>query len=211
MKEKKIWRESNETDSHLKFGKHIQKNIDTLNNLLSQAKISKNDLQYVLDWGPGGGWLSREISGTSLILFDIVESHEQIQRRNCKNKFQQIEFYDVSGERYPTLSGQIDIAIMFSVIYHMPSLKYVENAIKQLNNYKPKYIAIRNMFTTEDSWECKDFKTSTFLRMNVVNRDAFIGLFPEYKIVAKTNPEKAATLNGVDCFSQSLIFKRTME
>ena len=209
MKEKKIWEQSDQINSHLKFGKHIEKNINILNDLLSQANVSKSNLNCILDWGPGGGWLSRDITGTNLFLFDVVESHETVQRKNCKDKFEKIKFYDVSGENYPSsLDCDIDIAIMFSVIYHMPSIQYVKNAIKQLNSYQPKFIAIRNTFTTEDNWECSEFKTSTFLRMNVMNVDEFINLFPEYKIVGKSKRQKATFLNKIESFSQSFIFER---
>jgi len=209
MKEKKIWEQSDEINSHLKFGKHIEKNINLLNDLLSQANVSKNDLNHILDWGPGGGWLSRDIGGRKLFLFDVVENHELIQRKNCKDKFEQIEFYDVSGENYPSsLNYDIDIAIMFSVIYHMPSLEYVKNAMEQLNIYKPKYIAIRNVFTDENNWECSEFEKNTFLRMNVMNVDKFAQLLPEYEIIGKLKRRKATFLNNIKCFSQSFIFKR---
>ena len=79
MKEKEIWKNANETDSHLRYGKHIEKNINILNDLFYLSNTPKAEINNVLDWGPGGGWLSKEVGGKKLFLFDVVKKHDLIK------------------------------------------------------------------------------------------------------------------------------------
>lgn len=208
MKEKEIWKSTNETNSHLIYGKHIEKNINILNDLLSLANITKAEIYNVLDWGPGGGWLSKEVGGERLFLFDIVKKHEEIQRNNCQDKFDQIDFYDVAGEKYPDLDHKIDLAMVFSVFYHMPSLQYVKNAIEKLKSYKPTFIAVRNIFTDGKNWECDKFTNENILRMNIFNIDEFLSLFSDYEIVSESKKETTRKLHSIECYSKSFILKR---
>lgn len=209
MSEDKIWSSADTTSAHLKYGKHIEKNITILKKLLKDSSIRHEDLKNILDWGPGGGWLSKEIAGDKLFLFDVVEAHKEIQRKNCAESFNTIQFHNVSGSKYPKINCDIDLAILFSVIYHMPNISYVKEAIKQLRSYKPKLIAIRNVFSkTEENWEAPSFSKQTMFRMNLFNKSLFLELLPEYKVISKNEPTEAPSLNGPPCYVQSILLQR---
>ena len=90
----------------------------------------------------------------------------------------------------------------------MPSIVYVENAMKKLNDYCPKYIAIRNVFTqNEINWQAETFSKKNILRMSVFGKNNFLQLFPNYKIVAQNTKSIAPQINGSDCYVQSLLLK----
>ena len=92
------------------------------------------------------------------------------------------EFPDI-GE-----TPNVDLAILYSVIYHMPSASYVSDVVDYLLKVSPKNLAIRNIFTDAPSWDrsLASYTNRNYLRGNIFNKSEF--LKNRYLMILKNSP-----------------------
>lgn len=185
--------------------------------IIKEALESIGPISYptVVDWGPGGGFISKSILPETVHYYDIVASHESILRELNSPTISDINFHLVP-EDVSQLEGKVtnpDLLIAYSVIYHMPGLEYVNKVVHFWNTIMcPKTIAIRNMFSADKSWERGStdyYRSSNYIRGNLYNLQDFLSLFTNYELVYKKGlPLKTQNVASTKQLDYSLVLKR---
>lgn len=184
----KIWEKVNKEHRHLPRNKAVIKNEEYLMDSLSSSDVSTQSINSILDWGPGGGWLTKICQPKKAHFLDIVPGFDKIIKKNLEENSIEENYYLLNDEGFPDISDDIDLAILYSVLYHMPSVKYVKSVIEHILKISPNNIAIRSVFTDGSSWDRKssneEYNNQNYLRGTVFNKDEFLSKFTEngYKI-----------------------------
>ena len=178
----KVWKQVSSDMKHLPRSSAVIKNEKIILDSLNKCGIS--NVGSVLDWGPGGGWLSRAIGAKNVNFVDVVPGYEKYILDTQEDYIEKMKFHTLSGIEMPEITDKIDTVILYSVLYHMPSLEYVEKVIKYILSLTPKTILIRNFFTDEESWtRPNEYNQQTFIRGNIYNKQEFLKLFSEYDLL----------------------------
>tara|TARA_B100000282_G_scaffold225379_1_gene168196 strand:+ start:278 stop:934 length:657 start_codon:yes stop_codon:yes gene_type:complete len=176
----KVWSQVSSTHRHLPRNAAVIKNEEIILSSLRHCKIT--DVGNVLDWGPGGGWLSRAIGAKNVNFVDVVPDYDIFVQKTQENYIENMKFHTLSGSEMPKITDKIDTVILYSVLYHMPSLEYVRRVIEYVTSLNPKVILIRSVFTDASSWERPDrYDSKTYIRGNIYNKDEFLSLFDGYE------------------------------
>lgn len=173
-----VWKSVSEKHRHIKRTVAVIKNENFIKDSISDLKIKINNPK-VIDWGPGGGWLSKLLNPSHVTFVDIVDDYENNVAKNFDLPEENLVFHKLKSEDLDeiNLSGDYDYGIMYSVIYHMPSVKYAIGAIKKMLSVGPKYVFIRNVFTDNNSWERShygdEYSELNYIRGNILNFEYF--------------------------------------
>lgn len=179
----KIWSTVGKGHRHLPRTPAVVKNEKYLRESLTSAGLSMDDIGCVLDWGPGGGWLTKICNPKKSIMFDIVPGYEKRIKEVLRDSRAELEFHLLSESEFPDIgtAPNVDLAILYSVIYHMPSASYVSDVVDYLLKISPKNIAIRNIFTDKPSWDrsLASYTNRNYLRGNIFNKSEFLKRFTD--------------------------------
>ena len=179
-----VWLNVSDGHRHLPRTRAVIKNEKYILESIAGCGIDTKDIGNVLDWGPGGGWLSRAIGAKNVNFVDIVPGYDDLVRKTQKGHIKNMKFHTLSGPEMPKIADKIDTVILYSVLYHMPSLEYVRRVIEYITSLEPKVILIRNYFTDAESWERTDkYDSTSYIRGNIYNRQEFIKLLPKYDVL----------------------------
>lgn len=212
-----VWNNVSEDHRHLPRNKAVIKNEKYLLDSLQSCNINIESLNKVLDWGPGGGWLTKVCNPLESYMFDIVPEHENIIKENLSNI--KIHFNLLEDNNFPKIiCKDIDMAIVYSVLYHMPSIEYVENVMRYICSLNITHIAIRNFFTNSKSWEQTKnnitYNNKSYIRGNLFNKKDFIDLVEnnKYKLIYDKEVMKPNMTHQCDIdnkvFSSCLVFEK---
>lgn len=209
MNTKEVW-ENIEGWRHLnEQSPNVQKNIDYLKGSLEFLEDEKT----LVDWGPGGGYLSKflqqEVGFKTLDFVDISDDRFDFIKNNTEN------FDIVRGHVYGNsilLNSDPDVLLAYSVIYHMPSINYVCDVLSYWNDVlKPKKILIRNMFSDLENWERRSdlyHKGHNFLRGNLITKDFMMDNLKGYKILHKYGQKHSFFAGCPSHYSLCLVLER---
>lgn len=212
-----IWNNVSEGHRHLPRNKAVIKNENYLLSSLQSCNIDIKSLNRILDWGPGGGWLTKICSPLESFMFDIIPEHESIIKDNLPDI--KIHFNLLKDDTFPKqILNNIDMAIVYSVLYHMPSIEYVKNVMNYICKHNITYIAIRNFFTNNESWDQTKsniiYDNKTYIRGNLFNKKDFISFVEnnKYKLIYDKEVMKPNMIHECDfenkAFSSCLIFEK---
>lgn len=177
-----IWLNVSANHRHLPRNEAVIKNEKYILESISSCGINIKDIGNVLDWGPGGGWLSRAIGAKNVNFVDIVPGYDALISEAQKDYIENMKFHTLLGHEMPKITEKIDTVILYSVLYHMPSLEYVKRVIEYITSLEPKIILIRSVFTNGNSWERSDkYDSISYIRGNIYNKNDFLSLFKGYK------------------------------
>lgn len=207
------WEKVSSDHRHLSRRDAVVKNERLINEALNAT--GQKDYSTIVDWGPGGGFISKCLSPQTVHYYDIVASHEPLLRELNSPAIPNINFHLVPDD-LSTLKGSVtdpDLLIAYSVIYHMPGLEYVNKVVDFWNTeMRPKTIAIRNMFSEGASWERPTgeyYNSTNYIRGNLYNLQDFVKAFTNYELVYKQElPSKAQPVTSVKQLDCSLVLKR---
>jgi len=173
-----IWSEVSERHRHIARTEAVVKNEEFIKGSISDLGI-QIDNPRIIDWGPGGGWLSKALNPEHVTFIDIVEDYDKAISCNFSETNCDLKFNNLVGDDFKRInfSGNYDYGIMYSVIYHMPSTDYAVSAIKTMMSARPKYILIRNVFTDKKSWERslekERYSSDNYIRGNILGIEHF--------------------------------------
>lgn len=207
------WEKVSSDHRHLTRRDAVVKNEQIIKEALEC--IGPINYSTIVDWGPGGGFISKSILPETVHYYDIVASHEPLLRELNSPTISDINFHLVP-EDVSQLEGKVtnpDLLIAYSVIYHMPGLEYVNKVAHFWNTIMcPKTIAIRNMFSAGKSWERESgeyYRSSNYIRGNLYNLQDFLSLFTNYELVYKKDlPVRAQNISNISQRDISLVLTR---
>lgn len=181
MNIKEVWEGVGAGQRHWNRCPAVKKNEELIDRCLEKIDIDTEG--SIVDWGCGGGYLSRRVGCKKVHFVDIVTEHlEGLGDKNA-DYFDEIEVHDVSDNIQLDLSGEIEVLIAFSILYHMPSLNYVRGVVEEWERIQPKYILIRSLFMEGPSWESPYAIYFNYLRGNLFNKNEFLSMFPSYTVL----------------------------
>tara|TARA_B100002019_G_C21260275_1_gene596291 strand:+ start:1709 stop:2365 length:657 start_codon:yes stop_codon:yes gene_type:complete len=183
-----VWKNVSPGWRHLlKASTNVDNNV---NHIYDSLRFIKKDCKSIVDWGPGGGFLSKYIANhfktiNKIDYVDIVDDHFNQVNDNLKD-IDLVCGHKIDSSVFPEIESP-DILIAYSVLYHMPSINYVKNVLSYWNNnLKPEYILIRNFFTEDDEWERDEWQYSVgnnFLRGNLIKIETLFKQLSDYDVL----------------------------
>lgn len=178
---KKFWENVSEDWRHFSSGKnkmnekkkvYIIKNVN--NHLLD--KLNFDEIDNSLDWGCGGGILSKELGKKSNVsIVDITKtSLENAQKYLGDGGYVYSQEIPNNINEFDFEGPSIDLIFCHAVIQHFPTIEYFNDVLIKWKKLNPKYIAIQVKLGDEtkeaDNYE-KDFLNGLFFEENdLINR-----------------------------------------
>lgn len=209
----KRWKSAGNTWRHLiENSTNVQRNIEHIN---ASSKLISN-CNSIVDWGPGGGFVSKAISdnlGTieHIEYVDICDDHFGFVE-NVLQDTKVLIGHKIEENQMPNISINPDILVAYSVIYHMPSLEYAMNVLDYWNNtLKPINILVRSFFTEKADWERPKHTYEigdNLLRGNMMTLDTFSKHLSNYTFVEKTQTRKMTHRNCPPHLDMRLALRR---
>jgi 2-polyprenyl-3-methyl-5-hydroxy-6-metoxy-1,4-benzoquinol methylase len=179
---KKFWESVSEDWRHFSSGPKKMKDnkkkyiINNVNKHIF-SKINKDEIETTLDWGCGGGILSKEISNFSKVgIVDLTKTSLDNAKKYLgeKNYLLDIELpNDISKYTYD--GPKVDLVFCHAVIQHFPTINYFEKVLSVWEDINPKYIAIQIKLGNETK-ECKNYEKE-FLNGLFFSEDDIIKYF----------------------------------
>tara|TARA_R100000808_G_C2155305_1_gene167418 strand:- start:12191 stop:12772 length:582 start_codon:yes stop_codon:yes gene_type:complete len=191
----------------------VSKNYEFLSECTRE--FDKDEIEEVVDWGPGGGWLSKFFVDCDIHLVDIVSSNLEESAENVRATARSVEAHHIKDIEEANTLGSLspDILMAFSVIYHFPTIEYWKSVSGLWNQMSPRYIVGRTFLTNGDSWQRSEKKYAVgrnYLRGIVLNKEEFINSFPDYKIIYEKKISQKYDRHGApaDQYSYVFLFER---
>lgn len=196
MNLQQIWTNVSKERRHINLSNQVRKNQQLLHRALRAIKVE--DINRIVDWGPGGGHLPASCVSicdkchrvvdkplAQLDFVDIIDDSFDLIIENNKKYFEDTRGHLLSNDLDQSLASldikNCDLLIAFSVIYHMPSIDYATKVINYWNNtLQPRYIITRNVLTKKDNWDQDEYE---YMRGNIMAYDYFRNLFDKYQLV----------------------------
>lgn len=190
---KKHWEDQNTTDRHIvtpKANKQWHKRL--LNNLDNYTlnHIDKSKVKTVLDWGCGGGLLSKQLK------IDFHVSSVDISEDSLNNciKYASPDYHQLvptNIDNFQWGGGNIDFVHCHALVWHFPTLEYFQKVLDIWVKLSPKYITFNTKPIKENYKEVKNYSRD-FLSALRLNNDFVVNLLEEkkYKVV---NQEEVTT------------------
>lgn len=146
--------------THEKRDRHI----DNFNNLyikhLDTSKVNSS-----LDWGCGGGLLSKELKKISNKVYCVDVSKHSIH--SCKEYANPTETFLLEDNITDIALPQVDLILANAIVWHFPTYEYFKNVVDKWVTLNPKYIAFNSKKsdkTTETNNYKKEFLNALFLK-----------------------------------------------
>lgn len=197
---KKHWEAQSTTDRHIVTPKADKKwHNRLLNNLDNYTLnyINKSKVKTVLDWGCGGGLLSKQLKN------DFHVSSVDISEDSLNNciKYASPDYYQlvpIDIDTFKWGGGNIDFVHCHALVWHFPTLEYFQKVINIWDKLSPNYIAFNTKPTKDDYKEVKNYSRD-FLSALRLNDDFVIDLLDkkQYKVI---NQEKVTTGKTVQTY-----------
>jgi len=173
---KNIWSSTNQGWRHI-IGKMSREKQERIiyrvdNNLLSNPLYE--NVKSVLDWGCGGGLLSKVLldKGLDVYVVDLVE-HSIKSALNYSVDISYSQLIDEDIEKFKYLGPKPDVIFSHAVIQHFPNYDYFTKVLKiWTEDIKPNYISI-HVKLGEETKSAENYKKE-FLNGLIFNEDDLI-------------------------------------
>lgn len=173
---KNIWSSTN------KGWRHIIKNMDQSKKQRIIKRVNKNllnnplydEVKTVLDWGCGGGLLSKVLldKGLGVYVVDLVEDSIESALDYVSN-ISYSQLIDEDIEKFKYLGPKPDVIFSHAVIQHFPNYDYFTKVLKiWTEDIKPNYISIHVKLGKETK-SAENYKKD-FLNGLIFNEDDLI-------------------------------------
>lgn len=173
---KNIWSSTNQG------WRHIIKNMDQSKKQRIIKRVNKNlldnplydEVKTVLDWGCGGGLLSKVLldKGLDVYVVDLVE-HSIESALNYAVGISYSQLIDEDIEKFKYLGPKPDVIFSHAVIQHFPNYDYFTKVLKiWTEDIKPNYISI-HVKLGEETKSAENYKKE-FLNGLIFNEDDLI-------------------------------------
>lgn len=143
---KKEWRHIVNTMDNDKVNK-------TINNFNKHyiSHVNTEDVEYSVDWGCGGGLLSKQLKKFSKVI-SIDISTDSLE--NCKKYARPYKAILIKEPEDVIIEEKVDLVFANAIVWHFPSLEYFERVLDIWYGLSPKYI----VFNTKRSDEVEEVK-----------------------------------------------------
>lgn len=197
---KKHWESQNTTDRHIvtlnankKWHNRLLNNLDnyTLN------YIDKSKVKNVLDWGCGGGLLSKQLKKDFHVSsIDISEDSLNNCIKYASPDYHQLVPIDIDTFKWE--GENIDFIHCHALVWHFPTLEYFQKILDIWDKLSPNYIAFNTKPIKDDYREVENYSRD-FLSALRLNDDFVVNLLKEknYKVI---NQEKVNTGKTVQTY-----------
>lgn len=143
-------------------------------------QLNVDDIKLTLDWGCGGGLLSRIVAKFSdLILLDISPQSLQTAKKHVSDLRipKTILFKDPTDDLTFLTEQNIDLLICYNLIYHFPNYAYWQKIADIWNTIKPTFIALQTKIA-DKTYSAKNYYTDGgFLNGLIMTKDDFLKPF----------------------------------
>ena len=164
--------------SDFKINEHIKRLQRHIKN------IEFNKINTILDWGCGGGILSKYLSqfGDVMIL-DISEESLKECIKYVDFKPTQSILFPNNPDDFNIPNIKIDLINCIAVIHHFPSIDYWNKISAIWNKINPIYIMVQIKIAKEISKEqgTKYFENNNYINGLCLTKNDFLSKFPNYK------------------------------
>lgn len=153
------------------FNNHYVKHIDI-------KKIKKS-----LDWGCGGGLLTKELQKFSKEVHCVDVSEKSI--KSCIDYTNPTKTYLLNISPLDLDLPQVDLILANAIVWHFPSLQYFKDVISKWVELNPKYIVF-NTKSISKTVETKDYANDILNGLKLNDNDV-VGLFKpnNYKLISQ--------------------------
>ena len=134
----------------------IKRHIENYKNYFLKF-INTDEVNISLDWGSGGGLLSKELLLFSNEVHCVDVSQHSIE--NCIKYASPTKTYLLKDSPSALKLPKVDLVLANAIVWHFPTLKYFEEVISKWVTLSPKYILFntkRSKTTRETSNYKKD-------------------------------------------------------
>lgn len=179
-----LWEEQDKNTRHIVSGLAQSKkdrHINNFNNLYIKF-IDTNQVNKSLDWGCGGGLLTKQLQEFSNEVHCVDVSTKSID--SCVKYTNPTQTYLLETSPQELDLPKVDLVLANAIVWHFPSLQYFKDVVSKWVGLSPKYIIFNSKklkATKETTNYKKDFLSALYL-----NDQDVIDLFDshEYKIIS---------------------------
>jgi len=142
--------------------------------------ISKTNIKLAVDWGCGGGLLTKELKTfTKVLALDICKDSLDQCKKYAQPDYTELIPNDLTEFQYNY--DYADLVLAHAIVWHFPTVEYFKKVIGVWSNViKPKYIVINTKKITNKRFlEAPNYKKN-YLQALYLNDNFVIGLFKEY-------------------------------
>lgn len=142
----------------------IKRHINNFKNLYINH-IDINKVNSSLDWGCGGGLLSKELKKISNKVYCVDISKHSIE--SCKKYAKPTEIFLLEDNILDIELPQVDLILANAIVWHFPTYEYFKNVVDKWVTLNPKYIAFnskKSNKTTETNNYKNEFLNALFLK-----------------------------------------------
>ncbi|MCK5604198.1 class I SAM-dependent methyltransferase [Candidatus Pacearchaeota archaeon] len=139
-------------------------------------QLDTDTISLTLDWGCGGGMLSKIIAKFSdLILLDISEQSLQVAQKYLAGPKipQTILFKDPTDDLTFLAEQNIDLLVCYNLIYHFPNYEYWQKIAEIWNTIRPTFIALQTK-TADKTYSPENYE---YLNGLIMTKNDFIDPF----------------------------------
>lgn len=161
-----IWGNANKNDRHIISGlsqDKIKRHINNFENLYIKF-IDKSEVKTALDWGCGGGLLSKKLGEFCDEVHGVDISKDSIE--NCSKYAPKTKLHLFNGDPTTLDLPKVDMVLANAIVWHFPSLEYFKTVVDKWVSLEPKFITFntkKTETTKETSNYEKDFIAALFL------------------------------------------------
>jgi len=181
-----IWEKQSFNNRHIVEGLSSDKkkrHITNFNNYYINF-VDTDKIEASLDWGCGGGLLTKELKKFSTNVYCVDISEHSLS--SCVSYANPTKAILLNTDPLSVEIPNVDLILANAIVWHFPTLDYFKKVINKWLDLSPKYIAFNTKSsskTTETENYEKDFLNALFL-----NDDDTIELFESRgcKLLSKT-------------------------
>lgn len=161
-----------------------KRHISNFNNYYVKH-INTRKIKKSLDWGCGGGLLTKELQKFSKKVYCVDVSKKSI--KSCIDYTNPTKTYLLDGSPLDLNLPQVDLVLANAIVWHFPSLQYFKNVISKWVELNPKYIVFNTKSRSETS-ETKDY-ANDILNGLILNDNDVVDLFKpnNYKPISQSS------------------------
>lgn len=162
-----IWEKQDLNNRHIVHGLSNPKKSRHINNFNKYYIhfIDKDEVESSLDWGCGGGLLSKELKKFSSNVYGVDVSEHSLN--NCMEYANPTKTFLLSSDPSKIDLPKVDLILANAIVWHFPTLEYFKEVINKWVDLSPKYIAFNTKsapITKETDDYDKNFLNALFLK-----------------------------------------------
>jgi 2-polyprenyl-3-methyl-5-hydroxy-6-metoxy-1,4-benzoquinol methylase len=180
-----LWEKQDLNNRHIVHGLSQTKKERHINNFNKYYInfVDNNLINSSLDWGCGGGLLSKELKKISSEVYSVDVSENSLS--NCIKYANPTKTFLLNTNPSDIELPNVDLVLANAIVWHFPTLDYFNMVVDKWVELSPKYIVFNtksSITTKETNNYNKDFLNSLFL-----NDDDVIDMFTKrgYKLKSK--------------------------